>query len=46
LKLDPDLAKGKDGEKPFGEEDLNRLLEHGARGTDGHYYASASLFLP
>jgi len=45
LKLDEDLVKGKDGEKPFGEADLNRLLERGARADDGSYYASASLFL-
>lgn len=46
LKLDEDLAKGKDGEPPFGEEQLKALLTRGARGTDGRYYASASLFLP
>ncbi len=46
IKLDPDLVKGKDGDPPFGEEQLTTLLTHGARGTDGRYYASASLFLP
>jgi hypothetical protein len=46
IKLDPDLVKGKDGAAPFGETELARLLELGAQGTDGRYYASASLFLP
>lgn len=46
LKLDPDLVKGKDGERPFDEDDLEKLLTRGARVEDGRYYASASLFLP
>lgn len=46
LKLDPDVIQGKDGEKPFRDEDLAFLLKGGARGTDGGYYATASLFLP
>jgi hypothetical protein len=46
LTLDPDLVQGKDGEMPFREDDLNRLLERGARGPGGGYYAIASLFLP
>lgn len=45
LRIDDDLARGEDGAPPFGEEQLNKLLEGGARGTDGRYYASASLFL-
>lgn len=45
LRIDPDLARGEDGAPPFGEENLNGLLEAGARGPDGRYYASASLFL-
>lgn len=46
LKIDEDLVKGKDGEKPFVDADLDKLLERGARTTGGRYYGIASLFLP
>jgi hypothetical protein len=46
LKLDEDLVQGKDGKAPFRDDDLERLLRRGARGQDGRWYATASLFLP
>ena len=46
LSIDPDLASGKDGKKPFRDADLEALLKRGARTEDGRYYASASFFLP
>jgi len=46
LTIDEDLVKGKDGDKPFQEADLESLLVRGARAEDGRYYGSASLFLP
>jgi hypothetical protein len=44
LKIDDDLRKGKDGEKPFTDEFLDALLREGAF-SNGRYYAAASLFL-
>ena len=46
LKIDEDLVKGKDGDKPFRQADLDKLLERGARSGDDRYYGIASLFLP
>ncbi|HYJ32777.1 MAG TPA: hypothetical protein VE326_06105 [Candidatus Binatia bacterium] len=46
LSIDADLAKGKDGKKPFRDADLEALLTRGARTQDGRYYAIASFFLP
>jgi hypothetical protein len=45
LTIDEDLKKGEDGDPPFVEEQLDRLLTFGARGADGRQYAQASLFL-
>jgi hypothetical protein len=45
LVIDEDLVQGKDGEKPFTDDDLDRLMARGHRGDDGEYYALASLFL-
>jgi hypothetical protein len=45
LKLDEDLVKGKDGEPPFTEDNLNDLLARGHCSDDGRYYGQASLFL-
>ncbi len=44
LYLDSDLVKGKDGDPPFTESDLDDLLARGHRGDDGRFYALASLF--
>lgn len=44
LKIDDDLRKGKDGEKPFTDEFLDAILSLGAS-SNGRYYAAASLFL-
>jgi len=44
LKIDDDLRKGKDGEKPFDDEHLDAMLGVGAF-SNGRYYAAASLFL-
>jgi hypothetical protein len=44
LKIDDDLRKGKDGEKPFTDEFLDAMLQVGAF-SNGRYYAAASLFL-
>ena len=45
LKIDEELAKGKDGDPPFRERNLDSLLTRGARTDDGLSYAQASLFL-
>ncbi|HTK70522.1 MAG TPA: hypothetical protein VL857_12045 [Candidatus Eisenbacteria bacterium] len=44
LKIDDELRKGKDGDKPFTEELLDALLREGAT-ANGRYYAAASLYL-
>ena len=45
LKIDPELARGKDGDIPFTGEILDSLLAHGARNDDGRVYGQASLLL-
>jgi hypothetical protein len=45
LTLDPDLARGEDGEPPFTAENLDTLLSRGAVAGDGRQYGQASLFL-
>lgn len=46
LAIDEDLAKGKDGEEPFANDDLDQLVSRGHKASDGRYYGQASLFLP
>ncbi len=45
LKIDEDLARGEDGDRPFLPGDLDTLLTYGALGADDRSYAQASLFL-
>jgi hypothetical protein len=45
LKIDPELAAGKDGKPPLTDADVDRVLDHTGRPTDGRYFAVASLFI-
>jgi len=45
LTIDEELAQGKDGDEPFTDNDLTKLLERGHREADGRQYCLGSFFL-
>jgi hypothetical protein len=45
LVIDEDLLKGKDGDPPFTDADLDTMLLRGAKFADGRFAGQASLFL-